>query len=105
MTPTVVFPPMTPSTDHVTAVLVEPVTVAANCCVVLTATVAVVGETVTEMLGGTVMGLTVTVAFAVLVGSAAATAVTVTFNTTVVDGAVYKPVLEIVPTCEFPPAT
>jgi hypothetical protein len=33
MTPVVLLPPATPSTDHVTAVLVDPCTVAVNCCV------------------------------------------------------------------------
>jgi hypothetical protein len=37
MVPTEVFPPATPSTDHVTAVFVVFCTVAVNCVVVLTA--------------------------------------------------------------------
>src|SRR5689334_24747022 len=39
-------PPVAPFTCHVTAVLVEPVTVAVNCCVAPPATLAVVGEMV-----------------------------------------------------------
>ncbi len=58
--------------DHVTEVFVVPVTVAVNCCEPLVRTVAVVGfiETATG-------ALTVTVAEADLVGSAALVAVTV----------------------------
>ncbi len=51
------------------------VTVAVNCCVVFTVTLAVVGATETEIGGG---GVTVTVAEANLVGSATEVAVTVT---------------------------
>ena len=43
--PTEEFPPLTPSTDHVTDVLEYPATVAVNCCVLLTATSAVPGLT------------------------------------------------------------
>ena len=74
--PTVRLPPFTPSTDQVTPVLLVFVTVAVNCCDVLTAKVAVVGEIVTLTPGGG--GLTVTAALAVLVVSALAIAVTVT---------------------------
>ena len=103
--PTVALPPFTPSTDQVTPVLLVPVTVAVNCCVPLMATIAVAGENVTVMTGGTITGLTVTAALALLVGSAFDTAVTVTCRTAAGLGAVYSPLLEIVPTCEFPPAT
>lgn len=47
--PDVVFPPLTPSTDHVTDVFVDPVTVAVNCVVAPGATVAEVGLTATVM--------------------------------------------------------
>src|SRR5579864_2325321 len=47
MVPTVVFPPFTLFTDQVT-LLVEPVTVEVNCVMLLSKTVAAVGETVTE---------------------------------------------------------
>jgi hypothetical protein len=62
--------------DHVTAVLDVPVTVAKNCCVCEAARLAVWGvtETVTEVPGG----LSVTLALALLVGSATLVAVTVT---------------------------
>jgi hypothetical protein len=105
--PTVLFPPFTPSTDQVTAVFVVPVTVAVNCCVPPSATIAVVGEMVTVIVGGggVITGVMVTVAFALLVGSALATAVTVTCTDTLVVGAVYRPLLEIVPFCAFPPTT
>ena len=42
MVPSLAFPPPMPSTDHVTAVLVAPVTEAENCCAVPAAMVAVV---------------------------------------------------------------
>ena len=61
-------------TDQVTAVLVEPVTVAVNCCVPPVSIEAEVGEIVTET---TEAALTVTVADADLVVSAALVAVTV----------------------------
>jgi len=84
-----------PESVHVTAVLVEPVTVAANCLVVLTCTLADVGATVTATAG---TGLTVTVAVAVLVLSAAEVALTVTVSAAVtVAGGVYTPVLETDP--------
>ena len=44
--PLVASPPLTPFTCQVTAVFVDPVTVAVNCCVVAPATLAVVGEIV-----------------------------------------------------------
>ncbi len=45
--PTVAFPPLTVLTDQVTFVLLLPVTVAVNCCVCSSLTVAVVGLIVT----------------------------------------------------------
>jgi hypothetical protein len=69
--PTVVLPPDTPSTDHVTAVLVVPVTVAVNCCVAFTAMLAVVGLIVIPTV------VTVTAALAVLVVSALLVTLTV----------------------------
>jgi hypothetical protein len=59
-------------TDHVTAVLLDPVTVPVNCCVCPALNVADVGETVI------VTGVSVTVALAFFVASAALVAVTVT---------------------------
>jgi hypothetical protein len=63
-----------PATLQVTAVFVVPVTVAVNCWVCPTPTVAVVGETVMP----TVAWVSVTVAEADFVVSAAEVAVTVT---------------------------
>jgi hypothetical protein len=55
--PLVAFPPWTPSTDHVTAVLVVPVTVAVNGVVPLTGTEADVCDRVTLIwVGGGVDG-------------------------------------------------
>jgi hypothetical protein len=80
MVPVAVAPPTTPSTDQVTFGLVDPVTVAVNCLVVLTVTFAVVGL----MLTATVV--TVTAELALFVLSALLVAVTVCEP--VVDGAV-----------------
>jgi hypothetical protein len=80
--------------DHVTALLEVPPTVAVYCWVWATARVAESG--VNEMLTG---GLSVTVALADLVGSAALVAVTVTVcGPLSAAGAEYRPLLEIVPT-------
>ena len=71
--PIVEFPPATPSTDHFTAVLLVPVTVAVNCCVCVVPSVTDFGAI------ETVIGVsheTVTVALADLLTSAALTAVT-----------------------------
>ena len=57
--------------DHVTAVLLELLTVAVNCCVAPASIVEVAGETATEA------AVTVTVADALLVGSSTLVAVTV----------------------------
>jgi len=46
--PVVALPPGVPSTAQLTAVFVEPVTVAVNCCVAPPAMLAVVGEMVTD---------------------------------------------------------
>ena len=97
MVPTVELPPATPSTDHCTPVLVVPVTVAANCCVVLTARLADVGLTLTPT------SVTVTAALADFVGSALLVVVTVCKPA--VAGAVYRPLVEIVPEVELPPTT
>jgi len=104
MVPTVLLPPVTLFTCHCTDVSVAPVTVAVNCWVAPAMMVAPVGEmemlTVPEPLG-----FTVTVALADLVVSAWETAVTVTVIMLVVAGAVYRPLLETVPTLLLPPAT
>jgi len=62
-----------PVADQVTAVLLEPVTLAVNCCAPLVCSEAEVGEMETATAGA----LTVTVAEADLVVSAALVAVTV----------------------------
>ena len=66
---------MPPVADQVTAVLLVPVTVAANCCVPPVKSEAEVGVTLTETGGGA--ALTVTVAAADFVGSATLVARTV----------------------------
>jgi hypothetical protein len=78
----------------VTAVLAVPVTVAVNCwfCEALSEVVDGVSETVTG-------GLRLMVALADLAESATLWAVTVTVcDVRILDGAVYRPVEEIVPT-------
>ena len=95
MVPTVLFPPATPSTDHVTDVLVVPVTNAVNCWVPRGASMALVGITVSRM--------TLTAALALLLGSAALVAVTVCLSG--LEGAVYNPLLLTVPTVLLPPFT
>ena len=70
----VVLPLETPFTDQVKPVLLDPVTVGLNGCVADTRTEALVGETDTD----TEAGVIVTVAEALLVGSAALVAVIVT---------------------------
>ena len=52
MVPNVAFPPMTPFTFHMTDVLVVLVTVAVNCFVVFTRTLALVGEMLMPTGGG-----------------------------------------------------
>jgi hypothetical protein len=98
--PTVEFPPSTPLTCQVTAVLVvEKMTDAENCCVALAATEAVEGLTVT--------GSPITMeACAVLFVLALETAVIVTVEGLgIVSGAVYNPALVMVPCFSSPPLT
>lgn len=83
--------------DHKTAVLLVPLTAAANCWVAPELTVALVGFTLTVILVLVVAGLTVMVADARDVGEATLVAVTVAEVVTVVAAAVNKPVLEIDP--------
>ena len=66
---------------------VVPVTAAVNCCVCEVGSEAVEGvsEIVTSEGGGAVAGVRVTVALAVLVGSAALVAVTVTVSTLAIE--------------------
>ena len=79
-----------PLADHVTAVLLVPVTVAVNCCVPPRLMLSTAGEIETAT-----GPLTVTVAEADCVGSAALVAVTVYVPGVV--GAVYKPTGEMLP--------
>src|ERR1700687_92252 len=67
-------PPVTPLTCHVTAVLGDPFTIAVNCTVPKTRTLTLLGVTLIEVLAAVM----VTLAEALLVGSADDTAVTVT---------------------------
>jgi len=81
-----------PVVDHVTPVLLLPVTVAANCCVAPVFRVAEPGLTETATAGAAV---TVTLAVADFVESAALVALTV--YVPAVLGAVYSPVGEMLP--------
>jgi hypothetical protein len=86
MVPVVELPPCTPFTSQVTAVLVVPVTVAANCWVWEACTDAEVGEIDTATAGAG--AVTLTVALADFVLSAMLLAVTVTALDGAVAGAV-----------------
>jgi hypothetical protein len=102
MNPVVWLPPAMASTCQVTAVLGAPFTDAVNCCVPKFATVAAPGETLTEVGDAFV---SVTVADADFVASACEVAVTVTCGGFgAVAGAVYSPMLEMLPLAA-PPAT
>lgn len=105
--PRVAFPPATPFTLHVTpdAALPNPEMFAVNTCSPLVGTFAVGGDTVIATLS-----LRLTSAESLADESASLTAVTVTLGGDgTAAGAVYvavsPPVVEIVPTLEFPPAT
>ena len=101
--PMVEFPPTTPFTCHVTAVLLVPPTEAVNCCVPEVGTLALTGDTATVT---TVAAVTVTAAEADFVVSACEMAFTVTVaGLGTVVGAVYNPAVEIVPVVVFPPVT
>jgi len=50
MVPTVLFPPLTPLTDHVTEVFEVPLTLALNCCLPPVLTLALVGLMLTPTL-------------------------------------------------------
>jgi hypothetical protein len=99
--PAVVLPPVMPLTCQVTAMFVELATVADIIWDEETVTVAPPGLTATV-----ITGATVTCAEALLVVSAAETAVTVTVaGEGTAAGAVYTPPAEIVPTVALPPST
>lgn len=112
MVPNVEFPPATPFTFHETEVFDVLVTVAVNCLVVLTRTLALVGETLIPTGGGGGGGgggvelVTVTNALPTAGGVAALlVACTVTVaGTGGVRGAVYSPLTESMnPTVPSPP--
>lgn len=98
MVPTVEFPPTTPSTDQVIVGFAWPPTVAVNCCVAPVIITALAGDMATPA----AVTVTVTVALARLVASAALMAVTLCVPAW--EGAVYSPVASMVPVVEFPPA-
>ena len=99
--PLVEIVPVAELSDQVTAVFVDPLTEAVNCCVCAGASVDVPGETETDT-GTETDGFTVTVALDFLVVSATLVAVTVTvWELLTLEGAVYKPLLEIVPVAEL----
>ena len=103
MVPNVELPPVIAFTSQVTAVFDVPVTVEVNCCVCPVCTEADEGEIEIAIPAEPVM---VTAADAILLESAALTAAMVTVaGDGAVDGAVYTPEPEIVPTVEFPPVT
>lgn len=100
MVPTVALPPATPFTVHVTGVVVLPETIVLNCSVLPRTRLTVIGITVSELDAATMF----TFAEALNVVSACETAMIATvvgFGT--LNGAVYKPVVEITPIVEFPP--
>src|SRR5438034_1297839 len=103
MRPVVVLPPATPSTSHVTLVLLLPVTVGVNVIVWPGVNPPRFGAIVTETFGAGVM---VTLAVSDFVLSATEIAFTVTgFDAGTVVGAVKSPVALIVPAVELPPVT
>jgi hypothetical protein len=106
MEPTVEFPPATPFTLHLTCVLLLPETLAVYCALVPTVTLfAPLNDSVT--LGGGGGGeISETERLCETVGSATLVALMVTAEDdgTAV-GALYKPLAEMVPVVEFPPAT
>src|SRR5215469_3436494 len=104
MVPTVKFPPAAPFTSHVTELFVVPETVALNGCDWPTCRVALVGNTDTETEIDGCTGLMVTAALAVANVCATLCAVTVTTPEGTTAGAVYRPVEEMAPNVEFPPA-
>src|SRR5579859_2032928 len=100
MVPTTALPPATPFTAHVTGVVVLPEIIVLNCNVLLRTTLTVIGITVREVDAATML----TFAEADRVVSACDTAMIVTvvgFGT--LKGAVYRPVVEMMPMLEFPP--
>jgi hypothetical protein len=88
-------------TDHVTAVLVVPVTAAVNCCVCPATRFAKPGDTLAP-----IDGCSATTAKPLRTLSAGLAAVTATpYGSLIVSGAVYSPLTDIVPALTLPPAT
>src|SRR5579864_7548433 len=99
MVPVVVLPPSTPFTSQLTAGAV-PVDVTENCCVAPARTITLLGE-----IPKPEAAVMVTTADSDAVLSACETAATVTIpDAGMVDGAWYRPEVEMVPTLAFPPA-
>ncbi|HEY3989174.1 MAG TPA: hypothetical protein VGM02_07740 [Acidobacteriaceae bacterium] len=108
--PTVVFPPATPLTVQVTAVLDVPLTVAVYCAGASSVTlVAPLSAIVTVAAGGVgVLGAAIKVTVMLCEVEALATLVAVMVTVAgcgIVAGAVYSPVDEINPAAALPPAT
>src|ERR1700746_2592913 len=97
------FPPVTPFTCHVTAVLLVFCTVAVNCCIPPTATAADKGAIVTLTAVAAVMATGAEADFVVPAGDTAVTVTVAGLGTAA--GPVYKPEPEIVPTAALPPVT
>jgi methylase of polypeptide subunit release factors len=93
-------PPATPLTNHVTPEFEGSLTDAENCCVPLDCTVALLGETETVTDCAVGAGI-VTVAFALVFPTAAVIVTDVVEER--LAGALYNPVVLIVPTLELPP--
>src|ERR1700758_3178248 len=99
MVPTVALPPATPFIAHVTGVVVLPEIIVLNCNVLPRTRLTVIGITVRELDAAT----RPTFAEADRVASVCETAIIVTvvgFGR--LKGAVYKPVVEMMPILEFP---
>ena len=92
---------MTPLTAQVTSWWIVPDTVALNCWLCLTGTLANAGDTETEI-GSATSDIG---ALAIADRRAALFAITATVPDGMVGGAVYNPDDEIVPMVEFPPTT
>jgi hypothetical protein len=100
--PTVELPPTMPFTFQMTDVFAVFVTVAVNCLVRFTRTVALVGAIVMVTADSSRI---VTDALPLDVGEAVLVARTVTVDGSgTVNGAMYSPLLSIMPTAELPPA-
>ena len=100
MVPTIALPPATPLTAHVTGVVVLPEIIVLNCNVFPRTRLTVIGVTVREVDAAT--RLTFAEADKVVFVCETAMIVTVV-GLGRLKGAVYKPVVEMIPIVEFPP--